>query len=109
MLDRFQPSRAYRSLSSQPVDFEKLTVKVCLRVDRGMNSLRLSSKVWVKRADDDACMLGPESMQVNEMFPIESKDRTPFTCGEGQYVLVRNSLAAFASLLNGEKVVSKLL
>jgi len=70
-----------------------------------MNPLRLSCKIRVKRADNDAGRLRLIMVQPYKMAAINGEHSAIFRLGESQNFVIRNRLVGFAGFLDCQDIV----
>jgi hypothetical protein len=72
------------------VNADELARKLCPRIDGRVDSVGLSSEVWIEAANYDAGMVGIGIMQVDKMLAINCHKGPAFGSGRSQYLFVRH-------------------
>jgi hypothetical protein len=74
----------------------------------GVDSCRLADEVRIKRADNDAGMVGAFLVETNEVLAIEREERPCLSAGEREHLIGRHCLASSARFDDGQDIVAQL-
>lgn len=90
---------------SRAIDPDEPAGKLRFGGDGFVDPLRQALEVRVERTRDNARVLGPLTMQANEMPAVERQKRSALTACGVQHGVVGHSLASLACFVNRQHVV----